>query len=75
MTLGDLTKNTVKEIWNSKLFNRLQMSLLKGRNSINICKYCDFIDNIDRTYKQCVQNVEVYDSLELFKNVPSSILK
>lgn len=75
MTLGDLTKNTVKEIWNSKLFNRLQMSLLKGRNSINICKYCDYIDNIDRTYKQCVQNAEVYDSLELFKNVPSSILK
>lgn len=75
MTLGDLTKNTVKEIWNSKLFNRLQKLLLKGRNSINICKYCDYVDDIERTYKKCVQNEYVYDTLELFKNWPHSILK
>ena len=75
MTLGDLTKNTVKEIWNSKLFNRLQMSLLKGRNSINICKYCDYVDDIERTYKKLVGNKDIHDSVETWKNFPNSILR
>lgn len=75
MTLGDLNKNTIKEVWNSKLFNKLQKKLLNGRDAISICQYCDYVDDINRTYKKCVKNEDIYDTLEIFKNMPHSILK
>ena len=50
--VGDVTKNSVKEIWNGKeRFNFMKMHL-EGRRSENIsCKNCDYIsvlpDNVD----------------------------
>lgn len=77
ITLGDLTKNNVKEIWNSKLFNNFQKLLLKGRNAINICKNCDYKDDIDFIYKKLVLNEDInYFKYDLMvKNDPRNILK
>ena len=77
ITLGDLTKNTVKEIWDSKLFNRFQKLLLRGRSSINICKYCDYKDDIDFVYKKLFYKEDIsYFKYDLMvKNDSRNILK
>ncbi len=38
--LGDLTKNSFEEIWNSEKYNQFRASILKSRNEIEICKNC-----------------------------------
>lgn len=38
--LGDLTKNSFKEIWNSNEYNEFRASLLRSRSEIEICKNC-----------------------------------
>lgn len=40
-TLGDLTKQTVVEAWNSKEYTDLRNAIVKGRHNINTCKNCD----------------------------------
>ena len=38
--LGDLSKNTFKEIWTSEKYNEFRNSLMRSRNEIEICKNC-----------------------------------
>jgi len=38
--LGDLTKQTFTEIWNSEKYNSFRASLLRSRSEIEICKNC-----------------------------------
>jgi len=38
--LGDLTKQTFSEIWNSEKYNSFRASLLRSRSEIEICKNC-----------------------------------
>lgn len=38
--LGDLNKNSFKEIWNEKKYNNFRKSLLSSRKEIDICKNC-----------------------------------
>lgn len=38
--LGDLKKNTFKEIWHGRLYKNFRTSILKGRDQIDICKNC-----------------------------------
>jgi len=38
--LGDLTKNTFKEIWNGEKYSQFRASLLHSRSEIEICKNC-----------------------------------
>lgn len=40
-TMGDLTKNTFVEIWNSPKYKKLRKRLAKGRKTVSLCKYCD----------------------------------
>ena len=40
-TLGDLTKNTVEEVWFSDSFKKLREAMLKGRGTYGDCRYCD----------------------------------
>ena len=41
-TLGDLTEQSLMEIWNSKTYTEIRKNLLnKGRSSIKLCEYCD----------------------------------
>ena len=44
MTLGDLNKNEIEQIWNSNRYNSIRKKLLKSRNNIKLCEYCDFVD-------------------------------
>lgn len=43
-TMGDLTKTTLKEAWNSKAYNHLRECMRNGRHNHPFCKHCDFID-------------------------------
>jgi radical SAM protein with 4Fe4S-binding SPASM domain len=38
--LGDLTKNSFEEIWNSEKYNQFRASILRSRSEIEICKNC-----------------------------------
>ncbi len=38
--LGDLTKNTFKEIWKGEKYNQFRASLLRSRSEIEMCKNC-----------------------------------
>lgn len=41
-TLGDVSENTVKEVWEGKEFKAFRDELInEGRNSIDFCKNCD----------------------------------
>ncbi len=40
-TLGDLTKQSIVEIWNGKEFWTIRNKILQGRNKLNLCKDCD----------------------------------
>ncbi len=41
-TLGDLTKQTLLEAWNSKEYKDIRDTLAKkGRKGVSLCKYCD----------------------------------
>lgn len=40
-TLGDLNKQSLIEIWNSKKYSIIRNRLNKGRKNISLCKYCD----------------------------------
>lgn len=73
MTLGDLNKNTVQEIFDSPHYNSICEQLIKGRDKIRICKYCDYLDNIDRTHNRVVNDLNA-DSLNVFKNYNNNIL-
>jgi radical SAM protein with 4Fe4S-binding SPASM domain len=45
-TLGDLTKQTLVEAWNSKEYTDLRNTIVNGRHNIDTCKNCDvFIFN------------------------------
>lgn len=38
--LGDLTKNTFKEIWNGEKYNNFRSTLLRSRSEIEMCRNC-----------------------------------
>lgn len=44
MTLGDLNKNSLLEVWNSDVYKTVRKDIVRGRDRINLCKYCDNID-------------------------------
>jgi radical SAM protein with 4Fe4S-binding SPASM domain len=39
-TLGDLSKNSFQEVWNSSAYQQFRSSLLRSRNEIEICRNC-----------------------------------
>lgn len=41
MTLGDVSTQTVEEIWNSKGYNEIREKIVNDITSIDLCKYCD----------------------------------
>ena len=43
MTLGDLTINSVTDVWNNEKFTQIRGAMAYGRNNINLCANCDTI--------------------------------
>ncbi|SEA10771.1 Iron-sulfur cluster-binding domain-containing protein [Pseudobutyrivibrio sp. ACV-2] len=43
-TLGDLSTQSLKEVWYGKRFNEVREALYKGRGNWPHCKYCDTIN-------------------------------
>lgn len=43
-TLGDVSKERVLSIWNNQKFDALRKELMKGREHLNLCQYCDYVD-------------------------------
>lgn len=42
-TMGDLTKNSIKDIWNSTEYNNIRRLLIQGRSSLFPCQNCDML--------------------------------
>lgn len=40
-TLGDVTTQSVEEVWNSVLFKKIRFLISKGRENYDRCRYCD----------------------------------
>lgn len=40
-TLGDLSKNTIKEIWNGEEYRKVRQEVLHDIEKIDLCRYCD----------------------------------
>jgi len=40
-TLGDVSNNTLHEIWHSKELNNLREKLKVGRDGLALCEHCD----------------------------------
>ena len=43
MTLGDVEKMSLVEIWNNDMYKRIRADLLKGRASVKLCSGCDAV--------------------------------
>jgi len=43
-TLGDLTKTSFRDAWNSEEYRALRHAIRDTRSNHSFCKYCDFID-------------------------------
>lgn len=41
---GNITQNTLLEIWNNEKFHRLRIAMMKGRNNYPFCSECDVVD-------------------------------
>lgn len=46
-TLGDVSKESIKEIWNGKAFREIRKKLNKGRKNIDLCHFCDNLQTPD----------------------------
>lgn len=41
ITMGDLTKASIMEVWNSNALHEFRCKLIEGRKNIDHCKFCD----------------------------------
>ncbi|MCX5680659.1 MAG: SPASM domain-containing protein [Candidatus Omnitrophica bacterium] len=41
MTMGDLTKESIADIWNGAIFRQTRERLLEGRKNVKLCSVCD----------------------------------
>ena len=41
--MGDLTKNSITDIWNSNEYNTIRKSLINGRSTLFPCRNCDML--------------------------------
>lgn len=41
MTLGDINKDKIEDIWNGEKYNEVRANIIKGRSYIDLCKCCD----------------------------------
>jgi len=43
VTLGDLTKNLIIDVWNSNSYWDIRKSILNGRKNLSLCNRCDYM--------------------------------
>lgn len=71
-TLGDLGKETLKQIWCGEIYNKFRDDLQNGkRNKINQCKHCDVFGNmayVNNYWKSKVIGVTVDILWEAIRN-------
>ena len=41
-TLGDLSAQSVREVWNDHRRRTVQDLMLKGRDKLDLCRHCDY---------------------------------
>lgn len=44
MTLGDLTMESITDIWNGDRYKAIRKSINDSRENVSICKYCNYVD-------------------------------
>lgn len=61
MTLGDLTKERIIDIWRGKTYTNIRETILESRKNIGICRYCDsfFNDNFNNIQDKVFQQAEL----------------
>ena len=70
--IGDLSKNTLKELWNSENIKQIRLDMLSGKKIVN-CKWCDDRDSTTYSFKH-YQNNLFLDNTEI-QNVINSTEK
>lgn len=50
MTLGDLSLQSLEDVWYGDTYNRVRELILKGRENIQLCKYCNFIQPVRQEF-------------------------
>ena len=46
VTLGDLKKESLLEVWYGDTYNKVREKIFAGRENMSLCKYCNFIQDI-----------------------------
>ncbi|MEI0566357.1 radical SAM/SPASM domain-containing protein [Brachyspira pulli] len=64
MTLGDVNTTSIKDIWNSETYKKINELMLKGRENLEICKYCDYLDMLPYS-----QGHKIADTFNLYTNL------
>lgn len=49
MTMGDVNKNTLLEIWESDQYKKIRNMITESRSNLELCKYCDTTTGITDT--------------------------
>lgn len=47
MTLGDLQKECLTDIWYGDRYNKIRKQLAEGRENVSLCKYCNYVQDLD----------------------------
>jgi len=51
-TLGDVSKQSLKEIWYSDIYSDVRKKIREGRHTMDICMYCDSFGNAAKLHKK-----------------------
>ncbi len=60
-TLGDVTKQSLKDIWFGEKYEKYRNQLLKGRENIKTCKYCNSNDKREMWGKALLQDIFIIE--------------
>jgi radical SAM protein with 4Fe4S-binding SPASM domain len=44
-TLGDVSKQSLKEVWFSESYNKIRERIRQGRDTLDVCNHCDSYGN------------------------------
>lgn len=43
VTMGDVSKNSLRDVWYNEKYQELRKKIMSGRGNITRCRYCDFL--------------------------------
>ena len=67
ITLGDVNRESLQEIWNGEKYKEIRRKILKGRNEIDLCRRCNTVDRKPLDVQGSIgHSVRTYSEEKLF---------